>query len=164
MFRRCLTLATLLTMAMPALAQDRLHYDPEIATACLNIHEGEAQIACIGIASARCMDSSTAGMSECLAQETDQWDGMLNKSYQILLTAAEAADAEMKQLEISAPPSAPLLREMQRSWVAYRDAACAYAAAQFQGGTAAGPAAQACAMRLTGMQALRLGAMAERIE
>ena len=45
---------------------------------------------------------------------------------------------------------------MQRAWIAYRDAACAYEASQWGGGTGAGPAATGCMMTLTGRQALAL--------
>ena len=45
---------------------------------------------------------------------------------------------------------------MQRAWIGYRDAACAYEASQWGGGTGAGPAAVGCMMTLTGRQALAL--------
>ncbi|MDO5613938.1 MAG: lysozyme inhibitor LprI family protein [Paracoccus sp. (in: a-proteobacteria)] len=148
-------------VALPAAAQDRPHYDPEILTACLGVREGDSRAACIGIASARCMDSSTAGMTECLAQETAQWDDMLNAAYQSMLDTAQADDAEMDRLGVDAAPTEPLLRDMQRAWMAYRDAACAYEASKWQGGTNAGPATQSCAMSLTGRQAIDLMAQAD---
>ena len=45
---------------------------------------------------------------------------------------------------------------MQRAWIEYRDATCAYEAAQWGGGTGAGPAFAGCLMRLTAEQALYL--------
>ena len=45
---------------------------------------------------------------------------------------------------------------MQRSWIAFRDAACSYEASRWGGGSGAGPAATGCVMQLTARQALRL--------
>jgi uncharacterized protein YecT (DUF1311 family) len=47
---------------------------------------------------------------------------------------------------------------MQRAWIGYRDAACAYEESQWGGGTGGGPASVDCAMRLTARQALALEA------
>ncbi|MFT5363966.1 MAG: hypothetical protein ACI9VX_001592 [Dinoroseobacter sp.] len=45
---------------------------------------------------------------------------------------------------------------MQRAWIEYRDATCSYEAAQWGGGTGAGPAFAGCLTRLTAEQALYL--------
>ena len=84
----------------------------------------------------------------------------LNAAYAQLLAEAEGTDAEMKTLGSAAPAQVPALREMQRSWIAFRDAACGYEASRWGGGSGAGPAASACVMELTARQALRLIAYA----
>ena len=73
-----------------------------------------------------------------------------------LMQLEVAAEAELKQWGSAAPSPAAALREMQRAWIAYRDAACDYEESQWGGGTGAGPAAIGCMMTLTGRQALAL--------
>ena len=48
------------------------------------------------------------------------------------------------------------LREMQRSWITYRDARCGFEFAQWDGGTGQGPALLACLMVATAEQTLVL--------
>ncbi|MDO5706627.1 MAG: lysozyme inhibitor LprI family protein [Paracoccus sp. (in: a-proteobacteria)] len=158
MFRPILTFGATLMLALPVAAQDApaRDYDGGILTACLAEHTGDDRLSCIGKASDPCMDSSTVGMVGCLAQETDQWDGLLNAAYQVLTADAENADKELEGTGLTVPLSAPALQQMQRAWIAFRDAACDYEAATWQGGTGAGPAAQHCLMDLTARQALRL--------
>jgi uncharacterized protein YecT (DUF1311 family) len=45
---------------------------------------------------------------------------------------------------------------MQRAWIEFRDKACTYEAALWQGGTGQGPAAISCLMEQTARQALSL--------
>jgi uncharacterized protein YecT (DUF1311 family) len=68
----------------------------------------------------------------------------------------KAAAAELQELGSAAPPPAVALREMQRAWIAWRDAACDYEVSQWGGGTGGGPAWSQCAMQMTGEQALAL--------
>ncbi|MDO5631433.1 MAG: lysozyme inhibitor LprI family protein [Paracoccus sp. (in: a-proteobacteria)] len=149
-----ISIATLITL--PASAQDARSYDPEILPACLAQRQGDDRMACIGLAADACSDSSTAGMVQCLSAEAADWDARLNDAYQVLLTDARQADTEARDLGSTAASMEKTLREMQRSWITFRDASCAYAAAQFQGGTAAGPAVADCAMQLTARQAILL--------
>ncbi len=149
---------TLLLMAQPVLAQD-FSYDPAVLTACLSAQKDQPD-SCIGKASGLCMEgeggSSTVGMVSCLGAEADQWDEHLNAAYETVLAESERTDAEMKQLGSAADPEVPALHEMQRSWIAFRDAACSYEASRWGGGSGAGPAATGCVMQLTARQALRL--------
>lgn len=155
-------LSLILTLlAAPALAQDPPQYDPMALEQCLadktTLAERET---CVGIPSGRCMQSpggdTTAGMVHCLGVETAQWDDRLNRAYAALLAREEMDDEALARLQSAAEPAAPALREMQRAWIAFRDASCKYEAALWQGGSGAGPAANACALDLTGRQALRL--------
>lgn len=160
-------LAVLMLLAAPVAAQqadegqsDAPVFDPLIVDACVTGQTGLAREACIGVAAARCMDSeggsTTVGAGFCLGQELDYWDGRLNAAYAGLIARAEAMDAEMEELGSAVEKQAPALREMQRHWIAYRDAACVYERSRWGGGTGGGPASADCAMSLTAKQTLRL--------
>lgn len=158
---RAVVLALLL--AGPAAAQDAGQdgpppFDAGPLMACL---EGDAPAdSCIGLAATACMEGpdgqTTVGMGFCLGAERDFWDDRLNTAYGEVMGRAEATDAEMADLGSAAAPQAPALREMQRRWIAYRDAACEYEAVRWGGGTGAGPASAQCALTLTARQALWL--------
>lgn len=159
-----LVLATAcLLLAVPATAQEPA-FDGTLVDACLadqSGEEGQPQ-SCIGVAADPCMNapdtSSTAGMSFCLGKELEHWDGLLNDAYAKVKTEAEATDAEMKQLGSAAEAQAPLLKEMQRNWIAFRDSACDWERSKWGGGTGGGPASAQCALTLTAEQYLRLAA------
>jgi uncharacterized protein YecT (DUF1311 family) len=63
-----------------------------------------------------------------------------------MATHAEG-DAGAKADGLTVPPVAEALRDMQRAWIAYRDASCDYERAQWGGGTGGGPATAGCLMR-----------------
>jgi len=141
--------------AGPAAAQE-LPFSPRATERCLaQAGPGPAREICIGLSAAACIDT-TVGMSTCLGQEASYWDERLNAAYTDLMRIERGADAEMADLGSAAPPAAPALRDMQRAWIAYRDAACAYERSQWGGGTGAGPAGVNCVLHLTARQALVL--------
>ncbi|UWR24136.1 lysozyme inhibitor LprI family protein [Sulfitobacter sp. S190] len=155
----------LLCTASAAHAQD-LEYSDTATRVCLNDAEGfTGRLACAGLSAGLCMETpqggSTVGMGGCLDRELKFWDDMLNRNYQAVLSQAVAADAELEELGSAAPRQAVALRAMQRSWIDFRDKACAYAASQWGGGTGAGPAALDCLMRQTARQALSLRSWAQ---
>lgn len=155
-------LSILLLLATPAFAQEDVTYDDGAVSACLSSAVNNvARQGCIGQASTACMDApggySTVGMSTCVNREMQDWDKLLNDSYGKLVANAKQSDAGNSQ------PSLPMLQKMQRDWIAFRDSSCTFAAARFQGGTASGPAAEACVMQLTGEQALRLRGMSSEL-
>ena len=162
--------ASLILSAAPALAQQAPENPPEptldtaMIDACLVAQAGEDgdQHACAGQAADACMNApgvySTAGMSWCFDAELAHWDGLLNTAYVALMDRAKATDTEMKELGSAAPAEAPRLRDMQRTWIAFRDAACTYEASRWGGGTGAGPASLQCALDLTARQYLLLDA------
>lgn len=150
--------------AFPAHAQEGvITYDKAAVASCLEGATDMAQHDCIGKASDACMQapegSSTVGMNQCLTAEKDDWDRLLNDNYSKLVEISKTADAALG--DAAAPKSLPLLQNMQRDWIAYRDSSCLYAASAFTGGSAAGPAAGQCLLELTAEQALRLGAMTQ---
>mgnify|MGYP003125358808 FL=1 len=88
-------------------------------------------------------------MGACTDYERAVWDRWLNEEYQALMIKLKAQDAEAMSY---APKQADALREMQRAWIVFRDAKCAYVASQWGGGTGAGPASVSCHLHETASQ------------
>ncbi|WP_295048729.1 lysozyme inhibitor LprI family protein [uncultured Paracoccus sp.] len=163
-------LAAAVLAASPVVAQDAPEWPTFDATridACLEgaqtaNPDAPDHAACIGAASGPCIDSpdgdSTVAMSWCLSEELAVWDRKLNDSYAHVLAGAKATDAEMAEMGSAAAQQEPLLRQMQRDWMAFRDSACSYEGSRWGGGTGAGPAGVECSLRLTAQQYLRLRA------
>jgi uncharacterized protein YecT (DUF1311 family) len=150
----------LVALAGPVGAED-IAFSAEATERCLSAAADLAgREACVGRSADACMATpdggTTVGMGFCLDREREFWDGRLNAAYGALMTLEAAAEAELKELGSAAPSPAAALKAMQRAWIGYRDAACEYEASQWGGGTGAGPAANGCAMTLTGRQALAL--------
>lgn len=163
MRRGAIALAAALSLAAGAVwAQDEPQYDPALLTSCLEGKTGaDARAACIRVAADACMaqtgGGTTVGMVRCLAAEHGDWDARLNTVYARLMTEQEAADAELAALGSAVKPvRAKWLKEMQRNWIAYRDAACEFDAAQWSGGTGSGPSFAGCRLDLTARQTLHL--------
>ena len=139
-----------------ALGQDMV-FDPAPTETCLAAAPADLA-SCIGHAADACMlenemGGTTIGMGFCVSREWEWWDARLNEAYGALMARHRATDAEAG---MNVPSLAQTLRDMQRAWITYRDAACDYERAQWGGGTGGGPATGACLMRLTGEQALAL--------
>jgi uncharacterized protein YecT (DUF1311 family) len=154
-----LLLPGLLLLPAAAAAQD-LAFSPVATETCLAAATDDPQ-ACIGLAAEACMAATsdggtTVGMGFCLDAEYRWWDDRLNLVYRRLLADHQAADREAAADGVRAPSLAEGLVAMQRAWIPFRDAACAYEVAHWGGGTGGGPAAAECRMRLTGEQALAL--------
>ena len=116
---------------------------------------------CIGMSANACMENSpegftTIGMMECIDNERVYWDGQLNQTYKLLKDAYKPQDAELDSLQSSAPRMVPALRDMQRSWITYRDATCDFEQSQWGGGSGGGPAVLSCMLRLTANQSIYL--------
>ncbi len=146
--------------AVPAAGQD-IAFSPGKTERCLaGAADLPAREACVGLSADACIDTpggyTTVGMGFCLRSEADFWDARLNAAYGALMQMETAVAAEQKRLGSAALSPALALRDMQRAWIGYRDAACEYEYSQWGGGTGAGPASAECAMRLTARQALAL--------
>lgn len=146
-------------------AAQELTFSPRAVEACLEIADSPRD--CIGLSAQRCMEEtpgghSTVGMGGCLDRELSYWDDRLNTAYGAVMAQSRTQDAEMEQAGRPASGQAEALRDMQRAWITFRDAACAYEYSTWGGGTGAGPAGAACLMRLTGEQALALEARLPR--
>jgi len=154
--RRVLGIVFALLLMPPAgaVAQD-LVFDIAPVEACIRAGGGEA---CAGRAAERCIEATpggytTIGMSGCTDRERAHWDGWLNTVYQQLYATLAAQDAQAPSY---APKQAEALRAMQRAWIGYRDARCGYEAAQWGGGTGAGPVTVSCLLHETARQMLYL--------
>ncbi len=153
--------ATLILLALlpaPVLAQE-MRFSPEPTAACL----AAGGSGCAGKAAEACMagnegGQSTYGMGFCLENERIWWDDRLNAAYKALTSVHNRQDAAAKAAGDPVANRQQGLRDMQRAWIGWRDAACAYEAAQWGSGTGAGPATLACLMRATARQALELEA------
>lgn len=153
-------LLALALLAGPAAAQDITYSDAASAECLAAAEKYDDRRACIGLSANLCMEApggySTYGMGGCLDRELSFWDALLNENYSARMAQAKRADAAETQDHLAFQAEA--LRDMQRAWITFRDAACDYERSQWGGGTGGGPATLACLMQMTGEQALRLGA------
>ncbi len=144
----------------PVLAQNVTYSNAETKACLATVPQGGDAMACAGLSAQTCMNTTAGGystvmMTSCLDRELTFWDDLLNANYRAALARAEQADAG--NAGFTAPSQAKALREMQRAWIPFRDAACNYARSQWGGGTGGGPAALACLMDRTARQAILLG-------
>ncbi|MEQ5826406.1 DUF1311 domain-containing protein [Sulfitobacter sp. NFXS29] len=149
-------------LAGPVAAQEITYSDAATAECLAGAQEFSDQRACIGLSSNLCMEApggySTYGMGGCLDAELTFWDGLLNENYRARMVQSKSADEDATLYQPELPSQAEALRDMQRAWITFRDAACDYERSQWGGGTGGGPATLACLMQMTAEQALRLGA------
>jgi len=154
-------------MASAAAAQTEPRFSPGETQACVEKAaarskrlSGHGVLDCVGRAAQACMRSpggdTTVGMVICFQGELGYWDGRLNAAYAKRMAAAKSDDTEMASIRATTTSLVDTLLNMQRSWMSFRDAACLHEAAQWMGGTGAGPAAVACHMHETARQALKL--------
>jgi len=150
-------------VARPAQAQ-KVVFSPQATQACLAATPTD--IACISQSAEQCMQATPAGqttygMTECLWAEYKFWDARLNAAYQQLLRQQETAESDAKTYGYYELPRVAPLRDMQRAWIAFRDAKCDFERAQWGSGTGGGPAMAGCLLQTTAEQALYLVMMAQ---
>lgn len=152
---RLLMTAVLCLSAAPAVAQsgsDLLPADQAGMEQCLQSasERGTRPEECLGFVQDPCMDSeegqSTAGSVACVAREQSYWDRLLNQSYGRL---RENGDDLANRT----------LRDLQRQWLAWREARCAFEAAQYDGGTYGNVVANLCFTSETARRAIDLTGM-----
>lgn len=91
-----------------------------------------------------CDQESTATIVECLTQLHAKWDARLNAAYKVAMEQLDEARREE-------------LRDVQRAWIAYRDADCGFY--RSGEGTIAAIEGNACMFGLTRDRALELETM-----
>ena len=142
------------------LASDQIVYSDDATKSCLNAATTpDAQNACIGLSMQACTvandyGSTTTGMNECAGKETDFWDKRLNALYASYLESAEAIDKE--DAASGNDKIADALRDMQRAWIPFRDATCAFQYSLGRGGTIASNFSTGCYLDMTAEQYLYL--------
>ena len=154
------SLICIVFLAFPATAQE-LAFSPEATETCL-VEAGDrgAREACIGRSAEACYSQegvySNYAIGVCFGAEADYWDVRLNSVYTELIKTESALLEEVQESGLTVPDTVTALREMQRAWIPYRDAACWYEYTTWGGGSGGGPANAECLMHLTGRQALEL--------
>jgi len=142
-------------------------FDPTMTSQCVIASAQRASglrehavLDCVGRSAQVCFTTpagdTTVGMMDCLRAELAYWDKRLNEAYAKRVKDARATDAEMARIRATTASQANSLRNMQRAWITFRDAACLYEQAQWMGGTGGGPATLGCHMHQTAQQALKL--------
>jgi uncharacterized protein YecT (DUF1311 family) len=134
-----------------AAAEPPTQTDQATVEACLK-KAGDKPETCIGTVADPCLQNaeSTADMNGCYDREIRVWDGMLNAAYKGLQPQLDAKQAEA-------------LRDVQRSWIAYRDKRCAFYWTFYQG-TIASPMGGACVNDETARRALDLRGLQKGLE
>lgn len=140
--------------ATQGMAQD-FAVNPQVIEECLWTKPVERYDECIGLAADACMTDNdgghtTVGTGACLFAEHEYWDRRLNAIYKVALKKAETMDGETAGY--SDVPLKTMLRDMQRAWIAFRDAKCDFERAQWGGGTGGSPATANCLMYETAEQ------------
>ncbi|MGV0876809.1 lysozyme inhibitor LprI family protein [Martelella sp. FLE1502] len=158
-----LGLAAALMVAGSAFAQDeQVKYSDAPTADCLAAADtADAMRACIGLATAKCVDASdygstTVGMMECTGKETDFWDAKLNATYKELMARAEKFDKMNADDPRIVEKIADSLRDMQRAWIPFRDATCTFQYALGMGGTIASTLSSNCQLEMTAEQYIYL--------
>ncbi|MEM7488981.1 MAG: lysozyme inhibitor LprI family protein [Pseudomonadota bacterium] len=95
-------------------------------------------------------DLTQTELTFCAAEAWEAADGELNLVYGLAITQAKVIDEENALLEVETPiPVEQALRQAQRDWIVFRDAACSAEAMLVQGGTAQPMVGTLCLARLT---------------
>ena len=136
-------------------------YGPVLTACYARADTVEAKKACSGLAFDACTNTedgghTTLGMSLCAAGEAQVWDRLLNAEY----AATKAAYAEMDADEkVHFPEFANrvlALRDAQRAWIAFLDAECALAYAQWGSGSMRHIAGTTCLSDMTAQRTIAL--------
>lgn len=150
MRKSCFTTVAALVVFLlaEARAQDATPADRAAIEKCVKdkVAAGEDRGKCVGSIADACLekseDPSTHGMANCSRREQEVWDERLNAAYKKLL-----ADVERKQRNS--------VRDMQRSWIAFRDKKCGLHSVLEEGSIVI-PIIAYCYMEETGRQAVFL--------
>ena len=145
-----MTGALFLAVSAAGAAEPPAAADFAVVEACLEKNQAAGRHRdgpCLALISGPCQalpgGETTAGMEMCLQRELAVWDSLLNRYY---------ADM-MRQLDGTAKTA---LRDAQRAWIAFRDAACAFPPAVYEGGSIGRPLAAQCLMEETARRAVGL--------
>ena len=143
-------------------------FAPILETCYQDAGTAEERRACQGSMSEICMEQdgghTTLGMTSCLNAEAEVWDRFLNREYQATQTWMAAADTDEAENFPEFARRAETLRTAQRAWIAFRDAECDLAYAQWGSGSMRNIAWADCRRGLTADRAIELRNMREVFE
>ena len=146
--RSVLALVAVAWAGSPAWAQLVPDYEPlvepigRMMTGCLEqSYDDDSALACEDLTHRACLAmgrgaDTTFGRVMCAMLLDDLWDAELNRLWSLVLDGRDAAQAER-------------LRDEQRAWIDYRDAACRFAVAEVAGGSMAAHVGGDCRVRMT---------------
>lgn len=150
-----MTVSTGLLTEKPAFASE-IRFDPAPTAACVaETPDAYSALPCASRSVDACIEDygdSTVTMNACLEAGLDYWDNRLNLAYKAEIAVWQNRDPDLTY------PVDPVksLKEMQRSWIPYRDNLCGYEMAQWQGGTGQTTALLHCLLQETARKALYL--------
>lgn len=154
-------LGAALFFAMTALptgseAGDASGYDPQVLEQCLADAETDgARLDCAGAGQQACLDYVAAEHPDvhpvdrqlnCLDAEWQAWEARLGETYEALKRTEQERGADR----------ADALTAMERDWIAFRDARCAYDKITNGGGTGGAVAEPTCRLNETARQVILL--------
>ncbi|MEM9098604.1 MAG: lysozyme inhibitor LprI family protein [Pseudomonadota bacterium] len=158
-----------LLLSLPAFAQDiPLERQEELSQVFADdafshcLVETEPQSGCIGqFRSACAKQAKTEGeWFFCIEAELNAWDTLLNEVYKLSMEELKKQAVEYDRPTGDHPQAMEgNLREMQRTWIPYRDALCGFAGSLTAGGTSITEAKLLCLSDETARQTLHLGKM-----
>lgn len=137
-------------------------FDAQLTQACLaEAVDIAAKRDCIGLSAAACADASVGGfntrsMTACMGDELALFDALLNTEYAQVRKLAAELDKQEGGASFDPVSMVDRLVQMQRAWIAFRDATCAYEQRQFDGGTLGRLVQVDCMATMTAEQAFRL--------
>jgi uncharacterized protein YecT (DUF1311 family) len=138
-----------------------VNYDPMVLEVCMGHFEADqAQATCIGWGTQACLRdliaNTPATVAACTAAEAQDWDNRLNDLYATTIVQQKIYEQVLQSHgHVGAVPE-DLLRDMQRKWVVYRDAACGWDQILWNSGQGTETAQVDCMMQLTAQQFLYL--------
>jgi uncharacterized protein YecT (DUF1311 family) len=122
---------------------------------------------CIGVAATACIQAGggigNPVLRDCYERETKVWDGRLNAAFKKLLAQTETFLKETDRAKDVAEVVGGY-RQIQRVWIAYRDATCRQPGLYFGGGADAAVMSIRCTLEMTGRQAVWVGSRVEAPE
>jgi len=158
----------LLLFAPAAQAQDHDGFETELFTCYYSAEDRAARMACKDAVAQPCMSQdggeTTLGMSMCLQDETTAWDQLLNEEYRETMAFMKAMDADEREYFPEFANRETALREAQRAWIAFRDAECALAYAEWGSGSHRNIAGSGCMADMTADRTIAVRDMRERFE
>ena len=158
----------LILFALPATAQDHDGFETELFTCYYSAEDRAERLACKDAVARPCMSQeggeTTIGMSMCLNDEAQAWDQLLNEEYRETMAYMKVMDDDEREYFPEYAKRQEALRDAQRAWIAFRDAECALAYAEWGSGSHRHIAGTACMADMTADRTIGLRDMRERFE